>query len=127
MPPKSQEPFEPSLTVPEFCSHERISEPTYYELKKLGLNPAELRYPNGMVRITHRARLAWQDMLANPPPEVAERMRGIIARRQTQARAAAAKAIASPNHVSNRRRGVHMGQPAAPPPKRKLGRGAGHA
>jgi hypothetical protein len=103
------EAFEPSYTVPEFCRAEGFCEGYYYNtLKKLGLIPEELRYPTGnMVRITHRARLAWQQKMMNLPPELATKVKAIAARLTAQGRAAAAKAVASPNHVANRRRGKY--------------------
>src|SRR2546430_7900802 len=103
MPPKIQEPLEPSLTIPEFCIAERISEPTYYKLRAAGLGPEELRYLQ-VVRITYSARREWQKRLQNPTGELAETMRGITARLQAQGRKAASMAVASPQHVSNRRR-----------------------
>src|SRR5215471_2715378 len=57
---------EPSYRIREFCRAERISKTHYYELKKVGLAPQEIG--GNVVRITHRARLAWQDLMANLPP-----------------------------------------------------------
>jgi hypothetical protein len=65
--------FEPSYTITDFCKAENISQPTYFELRAVGLGPQEMRFPGKtLVRITHRDRLAWQDMLRNPTPEQAE-------------------------------------------------------
>jgi hypothetical protein len=50
---------EPSKTIDEFCAHERISRAKYYELKKIGKAPAELRI-DGVIRITPKAHAAWR-------------------------------------------------------------------
>jgi hypothetical protein len=51
---------ERSYTIAEFCRLDRISAPTFYKLKRLGLGPREMRGPLNIVRISHAARLAWQ-------------------------------------------------------------------
>ena len=110
---------ESSYTIREFCQAERISKTTFYVLRELGLAPEEIRY-GGNIRITYRARLAWQDKMTNLPPEMQAALDARGARRQLQARAAAAKAIESPKHISNpqspwrRKRAAQ----AAPPPAR---------
>jgi hypothetical protein len=50
---------EPSKTIDEFCEHERISRAKYYELRKDGKAPAELRI-DGVIRITPKAHAAWR-------------------------------------------------------------------
>ena len=59
-------PVEPSLTIPQFCAAEEISESSYYKLKALGLTPEEMSPPGlpGLVRITAAARKAWQERIA---------------------------------------------------------------
>lgn len=110
--------YEPSYTIREFCQAERISKTLYYELKAKGLGPKEIRYGSGVVRITHGSRVAWQQMMQNPPTEVREALDALRTRRQLQARAAAAKAIESPKHVSNPQspwRRKRAAQAATPP------------
>jgi hypothetical protein len=60
MPDKaSPRPFEPSYTVTEFCTAERISRVALYEMWKNGKGPRF--YKNGVRPIiTHKARLDWQ-------------------------------------------------------------------
>jgi hypothetical protein len=51
---------DPSYTPDEFCAAERMSRSALYKLWKEGRGPDY--YLNGVSRrITHRARLAWQD------------------------------------------------------------------
>jgi hypothetical protein len=52
-------PHEPSYTVDEFCTAERISRVRLYEFWRLGQGPRF--YMNGRCRrITHAARIDWQ-------------------------------------------------------------------
>jgi hypothetical protein len=112
-------PHEPSYTIPEFCKAEGISEPTYYKLRTLGLAPTELRYLS-MVKITYAERIAWQKRLMNPTDELAQTLLDIATRKVAQGRKAAAASVASPRHISNRRRGKQAD--AVVPPKRKHAR-----
>src|SRR5215831_17175972 len=107
---------EPSYKISEFCAAERISKTAYYALKEEGLAPEEIRY-RGLVRITYRSRIKWQDRMANLPPEMQAALDARGARRQLQARAAAARAVQSPRHQSNKKRGTHAAM-AAPSPAR---------
>jgi hypothetical protein len=51
---------DPTYTPDEFCAAERLSRSALYKLWKEGRGPDY--YLNGVSRrITHRARLAWQD------------------------------------------------------------------
>jgi hypothetical protein len=62
---------ERSLTIPEFCAAEQISEPTYYKMRSLGLGPQEMRFPGlRAVRITPQARDAWRKRMENPTPKM---------------------------------------------------------
>jgi hypothetical protein len=109
--------YQTSYRIKEFCQAERISKTFYYELRAKGLGPKEIRYGSGVVRITHAARLAWQAMMQNPPPEVQAALDALAVWRQLNARAAAARAIQSPKHQSNRKRGTRAAM-AAPSPAR---------
>jgi hypothetical protein len=55
-------PYEPSYSVSEFSTAERISKVKLYELWNQGTGPRY--YYNGRCRrITHRARLEWQTQM----------------------------------------------------------------
>jgi hypothetical protein len=106
--------YQPSYKIKEFCRAERISPTQYYDLRKEGLAPRE----NYVGRITHRARLEWQDKMDNLPPEKQEALdalRARRARRQLNAQAAAAIAVKSPRHQSNRKRGKQAAMTAQAP------------
>ena len=49
-----------SQTIPEFCSAERISRAFYYEMRKAGRGPREMRHADGCVRVSPEARLDWR-------------------------------------------------------------------
>jgi len=49
----------PAFTIPQFCSHYQFSRPFYYELKKKGKGPVEIRIGRA-VRILHKWRKAWE-------------------------------------------------------------------
>jgi hypothetical protein len=49
-----------SQTIPEFCSTERISRAFYYEMRKAGRGPREMRHADGCVRISPEARRDWR-------------------------------------------------------------------
>lgn len=49
-----------SQTIPEFCATEKISRAFYYELKKAGRGPREMRHADGCIRISPEARRDWR-------------------------------------------------------------------
>jgi hypothetical protein len=49
-----------SQTIPEFCSAERISRAFYYEMKKAGRAPREMRHARGCIRISPEACRDWR-------------------------------------------------------------------
>jgi hypothetical protein len=49
-----------AFTIQEFCDAHRISRSRYFELKKLGLGPAEKRVLNNKIIITQEAAAAWR-------------------------------------------------------------------
>jgi predicted DNA-binding transcriptional regulator AlpA len=95
------EKHEPSYTIREFCAAEGITTPTFYKLKKQGLGPKEMRLGTA-VRISHRARLAWQRARENPKGKEAEAVRLAAEALLKRSAAAVERAVASPNHVSKR-------------------------
>jgi hypothetical protein len=94
---------ESSYTIREFCRVERITPPTYYKLRAQGLGPREMR-TGTLVRITHRARLDWHWARENPTGAEAEAVHKTAEVMRARSRAAVKAAVASPRHVSNRRR-----------------------
>jgi hypothetical protein len=95
------EAFQPSYTIRSFCEAEKISEPTYFNLRSQGLGPREMRFPGiHAVRITHAARLAWQEMMQNPTGEQAEAVRAVTEKMRAMSRHAASRSVESPKHVS---------------------------
>jgi hypothetical protein len=102
--PLSNEPVtEISYTIREFCIAERISESTYFLLRKRGLGPEEMRI-GSLVRITHQARLDWQSARSNPTGTEAVAMQKTKKVLHERARIAVKKALKSPKHISNQRR-----------------------
>jgi hypothetical protein len=93
-----------SLTIKEFCARHHISRGKYFDMRKAGIGPAEMRLGPNMVRISAECDLAWQHARQNPTgSELAEieRGRAALAARGSKAGSVAA---ASPKHISNRRR-----------------------
>lgn len=92
-----------TATIQEFCLLERMSIATYNKIKNSGHGPDELRLPGtNVIRITSAARRAWHERMAawrESKEGVRERER-----RSALARHAAASAVMSPDHVSNKRR-----------------------
>jgi hypothetical protein len=99
---------EQSYTISEFCALERISHPTFYKLKGLGLAPREMRGPLNTVRISHAARLDWQAMMEKPSDAAAKTAEAI----RKRAQAAVRKSAASPNHISRKPDRRRRRQPA---------------
>jgi hypothetical protein len=89
---------EPSFTIPEFCAAERISKPTYYKERDKGRGPKEY-YIGNCVRISPAARLEWHERKENG--EFDEDTKAQADTRRAKSRRAVAKAITSPNHISN--------------------------
>jgi hypothetical protein len=94
---------EPSYTIDEFCLVERMTPPTYYKLKALGLGPREMR-SGTLVRISHQARLDWQRARENPKGEEAVAVHETAQAMRARAHAAVKAAVVSPRHVARRRR-----------------------
>jgi hypothetical protein len=86
------------FTIAEFCQRQGMSTATYYGLKRRGLGPVELRY-GFTVRISPRAEADWRAARETPDEEVHEKEVVLKAR----GRRAAARAVASPAHIADRR------------------------
>jgi hypothetical protein len=92
----ADDPNDPSFTIEEFCELEKISEATYYKLRKDGLTPVEWRPPGtNIVRITGPARREWQK-------RAPKKNRGEDPKRVAQARRAGKRGAASPDHPCRR-------------------------
>ncbi len=90
-----------SRTIREFCAIENISITAYYELKKRGLGPDELRVPETkIVRITADAHNAWRQRMAELKQSRAAELEA--ERRRELASIAGRAAAASPLHASKR-------------------------
>jgi predicted DNA-binding transcriptional regulator AlpA len=94
-----------AFTIKEFCQAHRISIPTFYELRKVGLAPAEMRM-GAMVRISREAAATWRRARENPGKAEAEATAHTADAMRDRARRAAKRAVASPLHISNKRREV---------------------
>jgi predicted DNA-binding transcriptional regulator AlpA len=94
-----------AFTIKNFCQVHGISVPTYYELKKQNLGPAEMRM-GCMVRISREAAAAWRRARENPDKAEADASAKIAKVMQERAQRAAKRAVASPSHVSNKHREV---------------------
>jgi len=94
-----------ALTIAEFCWRQKISVPSYYQLKKRGLGPIEMRFGN-VVRITPEAEAAWRKARENPGTDEAADISATGEALRARAQRASRAAIASPRHISARRRGV---------------------
>jgi hypothetical protein len=90
-----------AFTIREFCRAHGISPPTYYELKRQGLGPAEMRM-GAVIRISREAAAAWRHARENPSEAEAEASALSAQALRDRARGAAKRSIASPRHVSRR-------------------------
>jgi hypothetical protein len=94
-----------AYTIREFCRAHKISVPTFYDLKKQNLGPTEMCM-GAMVRISAEAAAAWRRARENPGKAEAEAMATTATAMRDRARRAARSAVASPLHISNKRREV---------------------
>jgi hypothetical protein len=88
-----------SITIPEFCAAEQISEPTYHKLRQRGLGPREMRYPGlKIVRISAAAHEEWRKRMENPTPAMKKQIEADYRARSERLRAAGKRGAASPKH-----------------------------
>lgn len=90
-----------AFNIREFCTKHGISVPTYYEMKRQGLGPAEMRFGR-VIRISSEAAAAWRHARENPTKIEAEGLARAADALRQRARQAAKHAIASEKHVSRR-------------------------
>jgi hypothetical protein len=91
-----------SFTITEFCARNHISKPKYYEIRRRGLGPREIRLES-VVRISAQAERDWVYAREHPTGAEALNIAQKAQERAESARRAARKAISSPRHVSNKR------------------------
>jgi hypothetical protein len=92
-----------SKTIQQFCFVEGFSKASYYELKRRGLGPDELRPPGtAIVRITPQAHDEWHKRMRELRESEAAALEE--ERRRAQTQQAGRIAAQSPKHVSKRRR-----------------------
>jgi hypothetical protein len=104
-----------SLTIKEFCKRHHISRGKYFDMRKAGIGPAEMRLGRALVRITDEADRAWQHARQNPTgSELVEIERGKADLAARGSRAGSAGA-ASPKHISNKRRRARRGAETGAP------------
>jgi predicted DNA-binding transcriptional regulator AlpA len=90
-----------AYTIREFCRAHGISVPTFYEFKKQGLGPTEMRM-GAVIRISREAAAAWRQARENPAKAEAEAATRSAEVLRNRARRAAKRAVESPKHVSRR-------------------------
>lgn len=90
-----------AFSIREFCRKHGISVPTYYEMKRQGLGPVEMRFGR-VIRISAEAAAAWRHARENPTKIEAEGLERTADALRQRARQAAKHAIASEKHVSRR-------------------------
>jgi hypothetical protein len=101
-----------SLSIGQFCKRHGISRGKYFDMRRAGLGPVEMRLGPKLVRISAESDLAWQHARENPTgPELAEIEQGKV---ELAARGSKAGSIAvkSPLHISNERRRARRGATA---------------
>jgi len=96
-------PVEPSYNIEQFLISEGMSRPFYNELRAAGRGPKEMRHGN-WVRISHSERLRWQERMANPDDAATLAIKAAKDRMAARGRKAAAASVASPQHISTKRR-----------------------
>jgi predicted DNA-binding transcriptional regulator AlpA len=68
-----------AVSIEDWCRAVGIDTRTYYRWKRDGLTPREVRI-GGVIRITHREWIAWEDARLNPTDAEAEAQRQADAR-----------------------------------------------
>src|SRR5262249_57015692 len=89
-----------AFTIRTFCKAHGLSVASYYALKKLGLGPREMHLAGNLIRISAEAAAAWRKERENPNADEAKELARLAERRRQRSHRAAARAVASPDHVS---------------------------
>jgi hypothetical protein len=105
-------------TIATYCLKMGFKKTTFYKLRKMGLTPAEFRFP-GMPKTYFLPKAVREniDMLEQLQIERADEIEAARRRRIEQARMASAKAVASPRHISKwpKNKGRPRGRPRKTP------------
>jgi hypothetical protein len=101
-----QPPNNGSFSIKAWCKFRGYSIATFYKMRKNGVAPKVMQPPGAPPRITQEADAEWLKFCNNPQGEMAETAARDAEFRRERAVKAAAKAIASPLHISNKRREV---------------------
>jgi hypothetical protein len=95
-----------AFSIREWCLYRGYSIATFYKMKKNGMAPKVTQPPGTPPRITQEADAEWLERVNNLKGKSAETAVRDAELRRDRAVAAASKAIASPAHIANRRRGA---------------------
>jgi hypothetical protein len=95
-----------SFTIKGWCKFRGYSKATFYKMKGNGVAPKVTQPPGTPPRITKEADAEWLALCSNMKGEMAKTAAHDADLRRERSRKAAAKAILSPTHVSNRHREV---------------------
>jgi hypothetical protein len=93
-----------SLSIDQFCKRHGISRGKYFDLRRAGLGPVEMRLGPKLVRISDEADRAWQHARQNPTGSELVEIEHAKAELAARASRAGTVAAASPRHISNKRR-----------------------
>jgi hypothetical protein len=102
----AKQPPSGAFTITEWRKHRGYSKATFYGMKRKGTAPRITQPPGAPPRITVEADHEWLERSNNLQGEMAETAAHDADLRRERSRKAAAKAILSPTHVSNRHREV---------------------
>jgi hypothetical protein len=99
-----------SFSIKQFCQAEGFGITSYYELKRQGLAPDEIRPLPGLIRITSESRAAWHARMQ----QLAKHDEAALERRRAQTAEAGRTGAASPKHISKRRSAAKAARRSAP-------------
>jgi hypothetical protein len=91
-----------AFTVNEFCSRNHISRGLYFNMRKAGIGPAEMRIGH-VVRVSAEAELEWQRARTTPSGAELALVEEAKASLTARGKRAGDRAAASPRHVSRTR------------------------
>jgi len=89
-----------SLSINQFCQRHGFSRGKYFDMRKAGLGPTEMRLGPSMVRISAEADLAWQHARQNPSGSELIEIEHARADLTARGSRAGSVAVQSPKHVS---------------------------
>jgi hypothetical protein len=102
--PTSALPLSGSFSIKAWCKFRGYSTATFYKMKKNGVAPLVTQPPGAPPRISKEADAEWLARCNNPTVEMAAAAAQIAAARRERAVKAAARAVKSPTHISNKHR-----------------------